>query len=176
MKDNKPIKIMKIPGIATKYRILFLVISFIIVIFDQLTKFIVRNNLTLLQSVKVNQYCDWTLAYNQGAAFSLLANEGGWQRIFFGIIATFVSMILAYYILNKNYKAWIGVAISFILGGAVGNLIDRIIAGRVTDFIDWHIGDHHWPAFNIADSFICIGVTMIIIDSLFFKHSKQSKW
>jgi signal peptidase II len=173
MNANKPVKVKKIPGIATKYRISLLAISFIIVIFDQVTKFIVRDNLSLLQSVKINEYCDWTLAYNQGAAFSLLANQGGWQRIFFGIIATFVSVLLVFYILNKNYKTWIGIAVSFILGGAIGNLIDRIISGRVTDFIDWHIGNHHWPAFNIADSFICIGVTMIVIDSLFFKNSNK---
>ena len=117
-------------------------------------------------------FWNWTLAYNQGAAFSLFADQGGWQRIFFGVVALVVSIGIVYYILNRKFTGLTGVAISFILGGAVGNLVDRIMFGKVTDFIDWHYSVHHWPAFNVADSFITVGVTLLIIEGVFFSKNK----
>ena len=108
------------------------------------------------------------LAYNEGAAFSFLANEGGWQKIIFALFAGLVSLALIYYLLRKSYQLIAGFAFSFILGGALGNLIDRIYAGKVTDFIEWFAGSYHWPAFNLADSFITVGVTLLIIESVFF--------
>ncbi|MDQ5921787.1 MAG: signal peptidase [Pseudomonadota bacterium] len=174
IKSEKKIKKKKVPGATLKVRVLLLLISLGIVILDQITKLTVRNYMRLFDAQYVTDYWNWTLAYNQGAAFSFLAHEGGWQRIFFGILASFVSIALVFYILNRKYSNLIGVAVSFILGGAVGNLIDRVVFGKVTDFIDWHYIDYHWPAFNVADSFITVGVTLLVIDSIFM-HRKAKK-
>lgn len=162
-------------GLAWSTRFALLLMSLLIVILDQITKMIARNNLQLFQQKHVLPFWNWTLAYNQGAAFSLFADQGGWQRIFFGVLAVGVSVGLVFYILNKVYSKITGVAICFILGGAIGNLVDRIMFGQVTDFIDWYYSTHHWPAFNVADSFITVGVTLMIIESIFFSNKKNSE-
>ena len=162
----------EVPGLSLKIRVGLLVMSLGIILLDQVSKLIVRNNMDLFAQKYVAPFWNWTLAYNQGAAFSLFANEGGWQRIFFGVVALVVSIGIVFYILNRKYTGLTGVAISFILGGAVGNLVDRIMFGKVTDFIDWHYGVHHWPAFNVADSFITVGVTLLIMEGLFFSKNK----
>ena len=162
----------EVPGLSLKSRVGLLVMSLGIILLDQVSKLIVRNNMDLFAQKYVAPFWNWTLAYNQGAAFSLFANEGGWQRIFFGVVALVVSIGIVFYILNRKYTGLTGVAISFILGGAVGNLVDRIMFGKVTDFIDWHYGVHHWPAFNVADSFITVGVTLLIMEGLFFSKNK----
>jgi len=142
-------------------------LSLIVIVLDQISKYIARSNLDLYQMKPVMPFWNWTLAYNEGAAFSFLASQNGWQKVFFATIAAAVSIGLIYYIMTKAYHLVAGIAFSFILGGALGNLTDRIVAGKVTDFIDWYVGNHHWPAFNVADSFITVGVTLLIIDSLF---------
>ena len=157
-----------IPGLSIKARFGLLFIALIIVFLDQISKYVARNNLELFAQKYVMQFWNWTLAYNTGAAFSFLANQGGWQRIFFGVIAAFVAIAMVFYILNRKFSVTTGFAVSFILGGAIGNLIDRVVFGDVTDFIDWHYGLHHWPAFNVADSFITTGVVLLIIESIFF--------
>lgn len=156
------------PALRYKWRCLLLIMSFGIIVLDQITKYVARNNLQLFQQKEVCAFWNWTLAFNQGAAFSLFADQGGWQRIFFGVLAVGVSIWLVYFLLNRVYTTATGVAISFILGGALGNLVDRIIFGEVTDFVDWHVGAHHWPAFNLADSFITVGVAIMIIEQVFF--------
>ena len=162
-------------GLAWSTRFGLLLMSLLIVILDQITKMIARNNLQLFEQKHFLTFWNWTLAYNQGAAFSLFADQGGWQRIFFGVLAVGVSVGLVFYILNKVYSKITGVAICFILGGAIGNLVDRIMFGQVTDFIDWYYSAHHWPAFNVADSFITVGVTLMIIESIFFSNKKNSE-
>lgn len=169
---SNELELAEIPGLPLKSRVSLLLLAFGIIILDQITKAVARNNMDLFAQKYVTGFWNWTLAYNQGAAFSLFANEGGWQRIFFGVIALVVSICIVFYILNKKYKLITGIAISFILGGAVGNLVDRIMFGKVTDFIDWHYGVHHWPAFNVADSFITVGVTLLIIESMFLTKKK----
>ena len=154
--------------LTKKSRFGLLGLSIIVIVLDQLTKQLVLKSLSLYQVKPFLPFWNWTLAFNEGAAFSFLANQSGWQKVFFALVALVVSIGLIYFILTKAYNALAGVAFSFILGGALGNLIDRIRAGKVTDFIDWYIGNHHWPAFNVADSFITIGVTLLIIDSIFF--------
>ena len=156
-----------------KFRFGLLGVSLIVLILDQVTKYYARHYLELHEFKQFTKFWNWTLAYNQGAAFSLLANQGGWQQLFFGLIAFVVTVGLVYYILNCRFSGLTGLALSFILGGAAGNLIDRILLGKVTDFIDWYYKAHHWPTFNIADSFISIGVTILIVESLFF--AKGSK-
>lgn len=157
-------------NLQRKTRYLLLIIALFIIILDQITKSVVRINFNLYE-VKpfIDGFWNWVLVYNKGAAFSLLANEkGSWAKIMFGIIAFIVSIWILNYLLNKSYSVISGIGLSFILGGALGNLIDRIIQGQVTDFIDWYYKNYHWPAFNVADSFISIGVVLLIIDGLFF--------
>jgi signal peptidase II len=157
-------------NLKRKTRYFLLIIALFIVLFDQITKYIVRFNFNLYEIKPfINGFWNWILIYNKGAAFSLLANEdGSWAKIMFGIIAFVVSIWILNYLLNKSYSVISGIGLSFVLGGALGNLIDRIIHGKVTDFIDWYYKSHHWPAFNIADSFILSGVILLIIDGLFF--------
>ena len=158
-------------NLALSCRFGLLGISLLILILDQITKYIVRSNFTLYEVKPVMPFWNWTLAFNEGAAFSFLANQGGWQKIFFAAISIIVSIGLIYYILKHTYSGISGLAFSFILGGAIGNLIDRVYAGKVTDFIDWYYGTYHWPAFNVADSAVCVGVTLLIIESIFFIKS-----
>lgn len=153
-------------------RLSLLALTIVMIGLDQFTKAIVRANLSLFQVKPFLPFWNWTLAYNEGAAFSFLATQGGWQKLFFGLIASVVSIGLIYYLLKKSYKLIAGLAFSLVLAGALGNLIDRLVAGKVTDFIDWYVGNHHWPAFNVADSCITVGVTLLIIDSLFFSKQK----
>jgi signal peptidase II len=159
--------------VPQKYRFLFLGIAFVIILLDQLTKYYARHHLALFEIKPLMPFWNWTLIYNQGAAFSLLANKGELAKLFFGGIALIVSMSLVYVILNKMYSGLTGLSLSFILGGALGNLIDRIIDGRVTDFIQWYYKTHYWPAFNLADSFITVGVAILIIESIFITRGKE---
>lgn len=155
-------------------RLGLLAISSVIVIFDQITKFLARTNMEYLETRPFLPQWNWVLTYNEGAAFSFLANAGGWQKYFFATTAFIVSCGLIYYILRYSYTRLSGIALSFVLGGAVGNLIDRLMHGKVTDFIDWYIGNSHWPAFNLADSFITTGVILIIIEGIFFAKKEDS--
>lgn len=113
--------------------------------------------------ITVNNWMNYKLAYNSGAAFSLLANGGGWQRWLFMAIAAVIGLWLCYAIIFEKTTTLIRFAYAGILGGAVGNLYDRIIHGHVVDFISWHIGDAYWPTFNVADVGICVGVGLLII-------------
>lgn len=161
--------------IAQKHRFLLLAVSLIIAIADQISKYYVRGHMHMFEVKPVMPFWNWTLVYNQGAAFSFLSDQGGWQKLFFGIIALGVSIGLVYYILNRIYSGLTGLALSFILGGALGNLVDRIVHGRVTDFVQWYYETHYWPAFNLADSFITVGVTLLVIESIFFTKAKGKK-
>lgn len=159
--------------VPRKYRFLFLAVAFIVAVLDQGSKYYVRDHMTLFEIKKVMPFWNWTLVYNQGAAFSFLADQGEWPKVFFGLMALIVSVGLVYFILNKVYSGLTGLALSFILGGALGNLIDRITHGRVTDFIQWYYKTHFWPAFNLADSFITVGVAILVIESIFFAKGKE---
>ncbi len=163
--------------LATRCRFILLIVSLIIMILDQITKYIARKELSLYELKAVINNCwNWTLAYNRGAAFSFLNSEtGNWPKIFFGAIAFIVSIWLINFILSKSYTLLTGLSLSFVLGGATGNLVDRIIHGKVTDFIDWYYMSHHWPAFNLADSFICIGVALLIIEGLFLNKDNKKR-
>ena len=164
-------------SLLTKYRYMLLLIALVIMLLDQLTKYIVRQHMQLYEVIPVvDHFWNWTLAYNKGAAFSFLAShDGNLPKFFFGVIALLVSIWLIHFILSKTYSKLTGVAMCFILGGATGNLVDRIIHGKVTDFIQWYYQNHYWPAFNLADSFICVGVTFLIIEGIFFSKEEKGK-
>lgn len=138
-----------------------------VVFLDQLSKYIASTSLEMYQPIAVMPMFNWTLMHNPGAAFSFLANESGWQRWFFTTIAVVVSVVLFLWIKRlEQHEKWQAIALALILGGAVGNVIDRIWFGYVIDFIQIYYEQWYWPAFNIADSAISIGVAMIIIDSI----------
>lgn len=113
--------------------------------------------------MRLTPWMDFKLAFNKGAAFSLFADGSGWQRWFFMGIATVIGLWLCYAIIFERTNALTRLAYASILGGAVGNLYDRILHGKVVDFISWHIGNAYWPTFNVADVGICVGVGLLII-------------
>ncbi len=172
-------KIMQIKNLSYRSRCVLLMLSLIIVILDQVSKFEIRDKFKLYEVKELIQnYWNWTLVYNKGAAFSFLANTSSdLPKIIFGILAVIVAIFLVHYIVSRTYSMFNGIAIAFILGGALGNLVDRIIFGYVTDFIQWHYYQHYWPTFNIADSAICVGACLLIIEGLFFnaKHNDDTK-
>ena len=138
-----------------------------VVVLDQLTKYWADSQLQLYLPQQVMSGFNLTLSYNPGAAFSFLADAGGWQRWFFIVLALGVSAFIVSWLLRLNRdERWMAVALTLILGGAVGNVVARIYIGHVIDFIDIYIGSWHWPAFNIADSAITIGAVMMVIDGL----------
>lgn len=150
-------------------------ISSLVVVLDQITKYIADSNLDLRVPVEVFLGLNMTLYYNKGAAFSILSNAGGWQRWFLMAISFVISLVLVFWLRNvdRNRKslAW---GLALILGGAIGNLIDRTLYGYVIDFIDVYYDYWHWPAFNIADSAISIGAGLLILDMFTYKETEQT--
>jgi signal peptidase II len=142
-------------------------LSFVVILLDQLTKQLAERMLTLYESVYVMPVFDLTLLYNKGAAFSFLSDQGGWQRWFFTMLAIVVTMVLTIWLWRlKAQEKWVAVSLSLIIGGALGNVIDRILFGHVIDFLHFHYQQHYWPAFNIADSAITLGVGIMLYDAL----------
>lgn len=155
-------------------------LSALIVVLDQLTKIVAETKLLLHQPVEVIPgFFNFTLMYNKGAAFSFLSDAGGWQRVFFVILSTAISIFLFIWLKqiskdeDQQHKKLLQVAIAFILGGAIGNLIDRAMTGAVVDFIQVYYATSYFPAFNIADSAITIGAGLLILDM--FLESKRSR-
>jgi len=147
--------------------LIWLWLTVLAVVLDQVTKVAAENLLTYAQPVYILPVLDFTLLYNPGAAFSFLADQEGWQRWFFTAISAGVSLMLLVW-LSKLPKGsiWLPVALTLILGGAVGNLIDRVLYGHVVDFISVHWNNSYFPAFNIADSAITLGAIMMALDVL----------
>jgi signal peptidase II len=149
-------------------------LSALVIVFDQLSKWWADSALELYQSIAVLPFFNITLAYNHGAAFSFLASESGWQRWFFTGLAIVVSIVLFFWIKRlKTDAKWEAISLALILGGALGNVIDRVIHGYVIDFLDVYYGTYHWPAFNVADSAICVGAILLILDS--FRNKTEQK-
>lgn len=159
----------------------YLWITFVVIFIDQITKWMAEANLELGKDVyEVFSHLNFALAYNYGAAFSFLGGQGGWQRWFFVILAAVVSIVILVWIYRlKDSEKWMAIALSLVLGGAVGNLIDRLLFGRVIDFIDvyadWDVfflQNGHFATFNVADIAINIGAVILISMSLFAKEDE----
>lgn len=151
-------------------------ISVVVFVLDQITKFYFEGTLRLYQQVEViPDLFSWTLAYNTGAAFSFLADESGWQRWLFALIAVGVSAVLVVWLKRlKADETWLAIGLALILGGALGNLIDRMLLGHVIDFILVHWQNRwYFPAFNLADSAITVGAIMLALDM--FKSKKSGE-
>ncbi|EIW87790.1 lipoprotein signal peptidase [Alishewanella agri BL06] len=141
---------------------------------DQLTKQLVHQNMALYDSIELLPFFNLTYVRNYGAAFSFLSDAGGWQRWFFTILAVVISTVIAVWMSRlPRQQIKLGLALSLVFAGAIGNLIDRSIYGYVIDFFHLYYQTWHYPAFNIADSAICIGAALIIWDS--FSSDSEAK-
>ncbi|MFQ2959007.1 signal peptidase II [Legionella pneumophila] len=145
----------------------WLVLSFLVIICDQLSKYWVGVLLTPYKPMPVMPMLNFTLAFNTGAAFSFLSGAGDWHRWFFAGFSFLMSIILLIWLVRTPEQArFQSVGISLILGGAIGNLIDRGLHGYVIDFIDVYYKHHHFATFNLADSAICVGAAILVLDLL----------
>ena len=167
---------------------IWLLISAVLILIDQATKISAEAQLILHQPIPVISNLNWMLAYNPGAAFSFLSEAGGWQRWFFTILSSGVSVVLIVWLARMpREERWLPLAVALILAGAIGNLIDRVLYGHVIDFIQFYYastsclpgfygiqGRCYWPAFNIADSVIFIGAALLILHSVFGPKEDES--
>ena len=143
----------------------WLSLSAIVIGLDQLTKNWITSGFQLGDSIAITSFFNLVLAYNTGAAFSFLADAGGWQRVFFIAIAVAASVVIVYLMRKPDNSRWMNAALALILGGAIGNVIDRVRLGHVVDFIQVHGAGYYFPAFNVADSAITVGAALLIWDS-----------
>jgi len=141
-------------------------ISLIVLLLDQLSKITILKLFHYGESRPITGFFNLVLVYNKGAAFSFLAAESGWQRHLFTAIGIAAAIYIIYLLRKHAGQRMFCWALALILGGAVGNVIDRILYGHVIDFLDVFIGNWHWPAFNIADSAICVGAVLFVVDEL----------
>lgn len=148
-------------------------IALIVLVSDLATKYWVESALEFGQSIPLTGFFNLVLTYNAGAAFSFLSEESGWQRWFLSGIAGGAALLIIYLLNKYKQEQLFCLSLSLILGGAVGNLYDRITLGHVVDFLDFYVGAYHWPAFNIADSAIFIGAALMIYDSFRNKEAPE---
>ena len=152
----------------------WLLMSVLIIVLDLWTKGLATDSLTLYRPVELTSWLNMTLAHNYGAAFSFLSDAGGWQRWLFTGLASVVTLVLIIWLFRLTAREKLtAAALGLIIGGAVGNLIDRIMHGYVVDFIDVYYRQWHWPAFNVADSAITCGVILLLLDGLFLSTSQK---
>ena len=164
------------PNASRFGRLGWLVLSVLVLVIDQVSKAHFEGTLEMFQQIVViPDYFSWTLAYNTGAAFSFLADGGGWQRWLFALIAVVVSAVLVVWLKRLGRAdTWLAIALALVLGGALGNLYDRIALGHVIDFILVHWQNRwYFPAFNFADSAITVGAIMLALDM--FKSKKTGE-
>jgi signal peptidase II len=142
---------------------------------DQASKWLALARLALHEPVPVLPFLNFTLVYNKGAAFGFLSTASGWQNLFFIGVALVATAVILYLLRRTDARdRWMAAALMLILGGAIGNLVDRLVYGHVVDFIDVYYGTWHWPAFNVADSAITIGATLIVLDACGFGRRRSS--
>ena len=145
-----------------------------VIILDQITKYWVLSFLGVSAYIPFGDYFNLVRAWNTGVSFSMLNDYGNMGAWLLSGLAVVIVIMLFFWLRKENSRV-IQIALGMIMGGAVGNVIDRIRFGAVFDFLDVHIGDHHWPAFNAADSFICIGAAVIIAEAVVAKIRKEKE-
>ena len=154
----------------------FVWIALLGLIIDQFTKHAVVDVFNLYESVQVTSFFNLTYVHNYGAAFSFLSDAGGWQRWFFTVVSAVVSVVLAVWIFRlRDNQRLLALSLALILGGAIGNLIDRVLLGYVVDFISVHYQQRFFPAFNIADSAISVGAVLMIADMFIHPENHASE-
>lgn len=154
---------------GTRPAVIGLFLAVIVLVLDFLSKRWIEGVLAHGEVVAVTAFFNLVLAHNSGAAFSFLSNASGWQRPFFIVVAAIASAVILYLMRKHPTNRIFVIALGLILGGALGNLVDRVNLGFVVDFLDFHYAGYHWPAFNVADSAITCGAALLIWDS--FRHS-----
>ena len=147
-------------------------VAFAVIVADHLPKWWVSSTLDYKEAIPVLPFFSLVLVHNTGAAFSFLADAGGWQRWFFIAIGLVATVIIVRLLKQHAQQPQLAFALALVLGGALGNVIDRVVLGHVVDFLYFHYQDFAWPAFNVADSAISVGATLLIWDSLFGKSIK----
>jgi signal peptidase II len=151
-------------------------LAVVVILLDQYTKALASAGLDYGRPVQVFSWFNLTLQHNTGAAFSFLSDAGGWQRYFFSAVAVVISAVLAVWLFRLERGQWLlALSLGLILGGALGNLWDRLMLGYVVDFVSVHNGGRYLPAFNIADSAISVGAACMLLDSFFGGHGAESK-
>ena len=156
---------MRVSGAGRRALLIAGAVALVLVIADQWTKFSITSNLRYSESVAITSFFNLVLVYNKGAAFSFLSSADGWQRfMFIGITVAAIGM-LSWLIVKHESEKLLRWGLTLILGGAIGNLIDRIAYGHVIDFLDFHFAGWHFWAFNVADSAITVGAALLILDS-----------
>ena len=145
----------------------------LVVVLDQLSKWVVLGHIQPGERIYVAPFWNWVLTYNPGAAFSFLADQPGWQRWFFTVLALAVSGWIALELRRHTEQKLLSLALALIMGGALGNVIDRVRFGAVVDFIQWHAAGFYWPAFNVADSAITVGAIFLAISALTANDKKE---
>ncbi|HEU4621772.1 MAG TPA: signal peptidase II [Burkholderiaceae bacterium] len=149
-------------------------IAFIVIVLDQATKIAMERLLAFGERVRVLPFFDFTLLYNKGAAFSFLADQSGWQRVFFTVIGLGATAFIVWLLARREHPRLFCWALALILGGAIGNVIDRLAYGHVIDFLLFYWQRFYWPAFNIADSAIVVGAALLVLDEFVRKRAPQS--
>ena len=147
----------------------------LVIVLDQLSKWVVLGHVSFGETIYVAPFWNWVLAYNSGAAFSFLAHQSGWQRWFFAVLAIGVSGWIAVMLRQHPEQKMLSLALSLVMGGALGNVIDRVRFGAVVDFIQWHAAGFYWPAFNVADSAITVGAILLVIEQLTVAKKKTEE-
>lgn len=145
-----------------------------VIALDQLAKFLVARSFTAGETLEIAPFFNLVLVYNAGAAFSFLSDAAGWQRYLFIAIAAAASIWIVYLLVRYPRHRLFCAALSLVLGGALGNVIDRLAVGAVIDFLDFHALGYHWPAFNLADSAISTGAALLILDGLLYSKKSES--
>lgn len=140
-------------------------LAVLLVVLDQFTKYWVSASFDYGEARAVTGFFNLVLTHNKGAAFSFLASAGGWQRGFFIGIALIAIVVISVLLARHSGEKLFCLSLALILGGAIGNVVDRIALGYVVDFLDFYIGGWHWPAFNLADSAITVGAVLLVVDS-----------
>ena len=150
----------------------WLSISAIVITLDLYTKHLILDAFAYGDMRTVTSFFDLVRYHNEGAAFGFLNDAGGWQKWFFTAISVIAAIVITYLIKKHSEQKLFCLGLALVLGGAIGNLYDRITLGYVVDFLNFHINNHYWPAFNVADSAICVGVGLLLWDS--FKNEKSN--
>jgi signal peptidase II len=141
-------------------------IALIVILVDQLTKIAMSRMFSYGHGREITSFFNLVLVFNRGAAFSFLAAAGGWQRWAFTALGVAAALVIGFLLKRHASQKMFCTALSLILGGALGNVLDRLMYGHVIDFLDFHVGGWHWPAFNVADSSITIGAVLLVFDEL----------
>ena len=144
----------------------WLAIAAAVIVLDRVTKAVVQGRFEPGERLQVTGFFDLVLVFNRGAAFSFLSDAGGWQRGFFIAVAVAASVLIVYLLRKHADERWFAFGLALILGGALGNLWDRVVLGHVVDFLLFHYRGWHWPAFNVADSAITVGAIVLVVDGL----------